>query len=68
MALEKRTGYCTSCNKKRVILRKETNHALHLLLALVTLGLWLIVWLGSAVKFGEWRCTQCGSTRISDVG
>jgi len=68
VAEEKRSGFCTNCNKQRVILRKGTNHILHLLLTLATLGLWLIVWVGSAVKFGGWRCTQCGCTEISDVG
>ena len=68
MALRRRSGFCANCNKKRVIFRKGTNHFLHILLALATFGLWLIVWVGSAVKFGGWRCTQCGSTKINNVG
>ena len=68
MAQDKRSGFCESCNKRRVTVRKGTNHILHLLLTLSTLGLWLIVWFGSAVLSGAWRCTQCGSTRISNVG
>jgi hypothetical protein len=57
MAEEKRSGFC-----------KGTNHILHLLLTLVTFGVWLIFWFGSTVKFGGWRCTQCGSANISNVG
>jgi hypothetical protein len=67
MAEEKRSGFCKGCDKQVVVFRKGTNHILHLLLSLVTMGLWLIIWFGSAVKFGGWRCTQCGSGKISNV-
>jgi hypothetical protein len=33
----------------------------------VTFGFWIIIWIGSAVKFGGWRCTQCGSGKVSGV-
>ena len=67
MADEKRSGHCPSCNKRVVVFRKGTNHILHLLLSIVTFGVWLIVWFGSAVKFGGWRCTECGSKGIKGV-
>lgn len=67
MAEEKKGGHCKSCQQRVVVFRKGTNHVLHLLLTLVTFGLWLIVWFGSAVKFGGWRCTQCGSPKLSGV-
>jgi hypothetical protein len=41
--------------------RPGTNHILHLLLSLITGGLWIIVWVGIAVKFGGWKCPICGS-------
>jgi hypothetical protein len=50
MAEEKRTGFCTVCNKQVMVFRRGTNHILHLLLTLVTFGVWIIVWIGSAVK------------------
>ena len=68
MAEEKSSGFCKNCNKQVVVFRKGTNHILHLLLTLCTFGLWLFVWFGSAVKFGGWRCVQCGSSKISNVG
>jgi len=68
MADEKSSGYCKQCDKRVVVFRKGTNHILHLILTLVTAGLWLIVWIGSAIKFGGWRCSECGSTDISKVG
>jgi len=43
-----------------MIRRKGTNHVLHLLLTVLTAGLWLIVWILVSIKIGGWRCSQCG--------
>lgn len=67
MAEQKSGGFCQQCNGQRVVFRKGTNHILHLLLSVFTLGLWLIVWIGVTVKFGGWRCSVCGSARVSSV-
>ena len=67
MAEQKRSGFCKDCDKQVVVFRKGTNHILHLLLSIFTAGLWLIVWIGVAIKFGGWRCTQCGSTQVKGV-
>ena len=67
MADDRKGGMCTDCRKRVVVFRKGTNHILHLILSVLTAGLWLIVWFGSAIKFGGWRCTECGSTRVSGV-
>ena len=61
MAEQKASGFCKECDKRVVVFRKGTNHILHFLLSLFTLGLWLIVWIGTSIKIGGWRCTQCGS-------
>lgn len=34
---------------------KPTNHLLHLILSLVTLGIWIPVWIGVAIFSGEKR-------------
>jgi len=67
MAEEKKGGYCNSCKKRVVVFRKGTSHILHLILSILTAGLWLIVWFGSSVKFGGWRCIECGSTNVKNV-
>ncbi len=67
MAEEKSGGFCAACNKQSVVFRKGTNHILHLILSILTGGLWLIVWIGSAIKFGGWRCAVCGSSQVSNV-
>ena len=36
--------YCKTCKKSTVQIKQKPNHILHLLLSLVTFGIWLIVW------------------------
>jgi len=69
--LEQR-GFCRTCNRPSLIRRKGVNHVLHLLLTLVTLGLWLPVWVVLSAMNNErsqsgWRCAQCGSKTKRDV-
>jgi len=67
MAEEKKSGFCKNCGKQVVVFRKGTNHLLHLILTVLTFGFWLIVWFGVSIKFGGWRCTQCGSAKVNSV-
>lgn len=67
MGEEKRSGFCKDCTKRVVVFRPTPSHVLHLLLTLVTIGLWLIVWIGLTIQFGGWRCTECGSKKIMNV-
>ena len=60
MVAQEATGFCKACNRQVMIRRKGTNHVLHLLLTLVTLGFWLIIWALVSFKIGGWRCSQCG--------
>lgn len=66
MGLEYHQGYCRTCAQPRKLERKGTNHILHLLLSLVTVGAWVIVWIFlSNVKVGGWACSVCGSEDVS---
>ncbi len=67
MADQEKSGMCKVCSKQVMVRRKGTNHILHLILTLLNFGLWVIIWILISVKFGGWRCTQCGSTKISRV-
>ena len=40
--------------------RQGTSHIFHLILSVITCGLWLPVWALSCVKIGGWRCSKCG--------
>lgn len=42
------------------------NHVLHLLLSIVTAGLWLIVWLVIATG-GHFTCGECGTRVLRDA-
>ena len=60
MAFQESSGWCEECEGLVLVRRPGTNHVLHLLLSVITLGWWLPIWLLSAVKIGGWRCSQCG--------
>lgn len=65
MATERKRGFCKSCSQNRPVSRPSTNHILHLLLSIITCGLWIVVWILTSIKIGGWRCETCGSTKIS---
>lgn len=67
MGMSYKSGFCAQCNQQSKVSRANANHILHLILSVLTAGLWIIVWIGVAVKFGGWRCETCGSTSISSV-
>lgn len=59
---EQRTGkFCKLCGVQTMAVRPGTNHLLHLVLTLLTAGIWVFVWIGVAIQFGGWRCSKCGS-------
>lgn len=56
--------HCTACRANTQHLRPSTSHVLHLILALITLGLWIPVWLLVAVSNStQGQCSQCGKRR-----
>lgn len=54
---------CAKCGGMTPHTQAKTNHILHLLLSLVTVGLWIIVWILIALSSGGARCEQCGTNR-----
>lgn len=60
MAEDRTSRFCKCCQKQVLAIRPGTNHVLHLLLSLVTMGFWVIIWFLASIKFGGWRCSQCG--------
>lgn len=53
---------CKTCGQTRLFEKERQNNVLHLLLSIVTCGLWLPVWLLVAVcvAFSPYRCPVCG--------
>ena len=68
MGMEYKSGFCKKCEQQRKVERPKTNHILHLLLSVITAGIWLIIWIGVSIKFGGWRCETCGSKKVKSVG
>lgn len=62
--------FCESCGRRVLATRPQPSHVLHLMLSLVTFGLWIPVWLVAAALAGTapWRCNQCGETAASSEG
>lgn len=68
--MSQQTGFCAACNGQKLLVRKDTNHILHLLLSLITCFLWVPIWILSSVQIGGWRCQTCGgkcSAKVSMV-
>jgi len=61
MGIEKSRRYCPDDDAMVLAERQTPNDILHLLLTLVTVGLWLPVWVLVSV-FGRtaYRCPHCG--------
>ncbi len=66
MPVQEKSGFCEACNKQVMVRRKGTNHLLHLILSILT-GVWIIVWILASIFTDDWRCSQCGSTKISQA-
>ena len=63
MGMNYKSGFCKSCGEQTKVERKEFNHILHLILSILTVG----IWMGESIKVGGWRCSQCGSTKVKSV-
>jgi len=66
---EEASAACPVCDRKTLARRKAVDHAGHLLLAIITAGIWMPIWLTVLVhaKRQPYRCMQCGSL-LRDAG
>lgn len=53
--------YCPACHSSH-LRRVRVRHGLHLLLSVLTLGLWLVSWLALCIRARAqpWECPACG--------
>jgi len=57
-------AHCRKCNAQTIHLQQGTSHVLHLLLSLITFGIWVPVWALVAISnSGQKHCTQCGKLK-----
>ena len=56
------TAHCPRCRREQLFTRTQLSIAPHLILSILTAGLWTIVWAcllaGKALR--PWRCSVCG--------
>lgn len=61
MAIEQKQIFCQRCNELVPADYEKVSHILHLLLSVVTGGLWLVVWLWLIIFKGKKAtCVRCG--------
>ncbi len=61
MANQETGGYCKHCDKKVMLQRPGSNHILHLIFSIITLGIWIPIWILISIQIGGWLCKDCGS-------
>ncbi|MCB1423162.1 MAG: hypothetical protein KDJ69_12000 [Nitratireductor sp.] len=65
MAKRTELTVCASCGETVPITLKTPNHALHVVLSILTMGLWLVVYLAAILdsamnnRFSRKRCPKC---------
>ena len=64
MATDKRMNHCKRCQKATLHIGRGTSHLLHLVLSVMTLGVWMLVWiLMTFLNSADSQCTECGRNR-----
>lgn len=58
-----KSAHCPSCNERRLAKKKAPRHGLHIVMTLLTGGVWVIVAAYTYLLKGIqlWRCQVCGS-------
>ena len=62
MRKDKVRAHCPRCRHQQIFVTAKINHPLHLILAVLTLGLWLVSWIALCIGkvMRPWRCEHCG--------
>ena len=62
MKKDKVRAHCPRCRHQQTFIKARLNHPLHLVLSLLTAGLWLVSWAALCVGkvLRPWRCEHCG--------
>jgi hypothetical protein len=60
------TAKCSYCQQRRPFQKPTPSHVLHLILSLVTCGLWVPLWILAAFAnaFVPFRCQFCGERKL----
>lgn len=63
MGVEKSRRYCPEDDRMVLAEKPGTNHVLHLILTLLTVGFWVIIWVMVSLNnaSNSYRCPHCGT-------
>jgi hypothetical protein len=61
MPIRESTAFCKQCGRQVLARRTAPSHLFHAIMTILTLGVWLIIWLIAALGSGAWRCSVCGA-------
>lgn len=53
-------AYCPKCKDQVMGIGSRPSHVMHLILSVITGGVWLIVWAFFALRRGSLKCVKCG--------
>ena len=62
MAIVSTRKFCKDCGQNKLFEKQGPSHILHLILSVITVGLWIPIWILCVVlnAFRPYRCTNCG--------
>lgn len=61
MNYKENTANCDVCNKQVLVRATSPNHVFHLMMTIITLGLWSTVWFYfTRIDKPIYRCSYCG--------
>lgn len=62
MGWKESSGVCSNCGTRRRTRKKTCNHVLHLILSIITAGLWVIIWIFEVITDAstKYNCVECG--------
>ena len=54
--------WCPNCERNVLAVKDAPNHVLHLLLSVITFGVWIVGWAAASLAsdWRGWRCSDCG--------
>lgn len=62
MGTKQAGAYCPHCDRQVLAQGSTPNHILHLILSIITIGLWIPLWILISLKsIGGYRCVNCGT-------
>lgn len=65
MTVKQASNFCNVCQRQTLYQKPRINHILHLILSIITFGLWTLVWIILGIRNADkpMRCASCGTPK-----